>query len=273
MARIRSLKPMFFQHDGLSALDAETHILAAGLLCYADDYGYFNANPKLIEAFVFPLRNLSVTVPEMLGSLSRIGYMELGKGADGRTYGHIVNFDKHQRVHNPSASVIKELEIDWQITEKFGNDSRENPLGIRNKEGNKEEERITPPTPSKEGEPKEATPAPKRRRTRTEVLAPYPKEVSDIVNGLVEKWPAQQPGDGKPITADIPKLAERIDLLLKEPNVTRAVLEQSAEMYLSEQKRFYKHPQFFFGIGNGESAHWLTYARMVVHQQSREATQ
>jgi hypothetical protein len=56
MARIRTIKPEFWRHEDLSALPEATHMLAAQLLNYADDYGYFNANPALIKAEVSPLR-------------------------------------------------------------------------------------------------------------------------------------------------------------------------------------------------------------------------
>lgn len=137
-----------------------------------------------------------------------------------------------------------------------------------------ETETESPPTPSDEGESKQGKPRKKKRRTRTDMLAPYPAEVVELVNSLIEKWPERQPGDKSVITVDVPKLAERIDAVLKEPNVTRELIENSAAMYLSESKRYYKHPQFFFGTGgNGESAHWSTYARMLIHQQSKVATQ
>ena len=55
MARIRTIKPEFWRHEDLSALPADTHMLAAALLNYADDEGYFNANPKLVEAECFPV--------------------------------------------------------------------------------------------------------------------------------------------------------------------------------------------------------------------------
>ncbi len=127
-----------------------------------------------------------------------------------------------------------------------------------------------PPNPLKEGEPQKQEPQKRKRRTKAEVLAPYLPEVTDIVNGITERWPSKQPGDGKRIEVDLPKLAERIDALLREPNVTREVIEESVNLYLSENKRFYKHPQFFFGNANGESAHWSTYAKMFLHQQTKQ---
>jgi hypothetical protein len=39
MGRIRTIKPEFTQDEELSTLHCETHLFAAGLLCYADDFG------------------------------------------------------------------------------------------------------------------------------------------------------------------------------------------------------------------------------------------
>jgi hypothetical protein len=109
MARIRSLKPEFGHHDKLSALPAEVHLFAALLLCQADDDGYFTANHKLLHAAVCPLRELSMSVHDILTELSNIDFVEFVIGTDGRRYGHIVNFNKHQKINRPSTSRIKPL--------------------------------------------------------------------------------------------------------------------------------------------------------------------
>ena len=66
MARIRTIKPEFWAHEDLSELPEATHMLAAALLNYADDEGYFNANPMLIKAACSPLREPSVSIQESL---------------------------------------------------------------------------------------------------------------------------------------------------------------------------------------------------------------
>lgn len=109
MARIRTIKPEFWKDEELSELPELTHMFAAALLNYADDEGYFNANPALIKAELFPLREPSLDIHVMLSELSRIGYLRLCKGPKGKTFGHVVNFSVHQRVNRPTASKIKEL--------------------------------------------------------------------------------------------------------------------------------------------------------------------
>ena len=113
MARIRTVKPEFYAHERLSELPPEWHLLAAAILNYADDYGYFNANPALVLAGTMPLRP-TVNVVAALEALVAIGYARLGRGPDGRRYGQVVNFAKHQRVERPSKrTVVDGIEVAW----------------------------------------------------------------------------------------------------------------------------------------------------------------
>ncbi|WP_297533015.1 DnaT-like ssDNA-binding domain-containing protein [Thalassolituus sp.] len=109
MARIRTIKPEIWQDEHLAEVSAETMLLAIGLLNHSDDEGFFKAHPKLVEAAVFPIRETSLNIHGMLSELSNIGYIELFDGSDGKAYGLIINFEKHQKVNRPSPSKIKPL--------------------------------------------------------------------------------------------------------------------------------------------------------------------
>lgn len=136
MARIRTIKPDFWKHEELSELPESVHMLAAALLNYADDEGYFNANDKLVKAECCPLREPSVSIHDALTMLSNVGYLRLGKSTDGKRFGHIINFDLHQRVNRKTPSKIKNIAIAWddsvsahaQLTES-------SPLEGKGKEG------------------------------------------------------------------------------------------------------------------------------------------
>lgn len=106
MARIRTIKPEFWLNENLASVSEPALLLAAALLNYADDDGFFNANPMLIKASCFPLRELSVSIHGALSELSRIGYVELRVAPDGRQYGQVVKFAIHQRINRPSESKI-----------------------------------------------------------------------------------------------------------------------------------------------------------------------
>jgi len=92
----------------MSTLPAETALLALALLTYSDDEGFFNANPRLIQAALFPLRELSRTITVMVQELSSIGYVEVRNLSDGRQIGRVCNFDKHQSVPKAQRSKLKD---------------------------------------------------------------------------------------------------------------------------------------------------------------------
>lgn len=109
MARIRTIKPEFWQDEDLAGVSETACLLAIGLLNHADDEGYFKANPALVRAAVFPLREPSVSVQCALTELSDIRFIVLFQGSDGKAYGLVRRFAEHQKVNRPSPSKIKEL--------------------------------------------------------------------------------------------------------------------------------------------------------------------
>jgi len=105
--RIRTIKPDFWQNETIATLPEFTRLLAIALLNYADDHGYFMANHKLIAGNLFPFEDDSKKIPRSIQELSRVDYLELGIDSKGRQVARVVNFDKHQRVDKPKASIIK----------------------------------------------------------------------------------------------------------------------------------------------------------------------
>jgi hypothetical protein len=107
-------------------------------------------------------------------------------------------------------------------------------------------------------------------RTRTAVLSAYPQAVSRTVNHILSIWPSNHP-NGERIRPDLAALASRVDQILRDnEDADSELLIKAAETYLAEQRRFYRAPQFFFGPGNGTEAPWVAYARMIVHQTSKD---
>ena len=129
MARIRTIKPEFWLDEDLAELPPETRLLAIGLLNHSDDEGYFKANHMIIRAAIFPFTDNSVNVQGMLTELSKIGYLRLFSGVDGKQYGQIVNFLKHQKVNKPSDSKIKGLEDSRNTTGILPEDSTQERKG------------------------------------------------------------------------------------------------------------------------------------------------
>lgn len=133
MARIRTIKPEFWTDEDMAEVSEAACLLAIGLLNYADDEGYFNANPKLIKAAVFPIREPSVTIPVMLRELSNHGYLCMFSTSDNRHFGLIQNFAKHQVVNKPRPSKIKGMEL---LPYDYGSDTGGLPLGMDQGSGN-----------------------------------------------------------------------------------------------------------------------------------------
>ena len=126
MARIRTIKPEFWQDEELSQCSTEARLLAIGLLNMADDEGYFKAHPALIRASVFPFDE-SLIIHGLLSELSNIEYIRLTVGSDGKSYGIVNNFTKHQKVNRPKPSIIGPL---CQFHEPITDESLTNHGGV-----------------------------------------------------------------------------------------------------------------------------------------------
>lgn len=84
-------------------------LLAIALLNYADDDGRFEAHPKKISAALFPLRELSCTVPVGLRELEHVAFIRLYNGiVNGQSLnlGCVVNFLRHQVVNKYRGSTL-----------------------------------------------------------------------------------------------------------------------------------------------------------------------
>lgn len=130
MARIRTIKPEFWTDEDMSEVSEAACLLAIGLLNYADDEGYFNANPKLIKAAIFPIREQSGSIPVLMQELSSVGYISLFSGHDGKIYGLVNNFSKHQVINKAKKSIIKDLCV---LPYHYGSDTVEIPPGREGK--------------------------------------------------------------------------------------------------------------------------------------------
>lgn len=107
MARIRTIKPEFWRHPIYAQMPDDFQLLALSLLTMADDEGYFRAAPALIRGDVQPFRENLGRISGGLAELIRVGWIEVGKHSEQGDIGRIVNFSKHQRVHNPTPSKLK----------------------------------------------------------------------------------------------------------------------------------------------------------------------
>jgi hypothetical protein len=103
--RIRSVKPDYFRDEKLSDLETQypelrIMLVFEGLWCVSSGEGVFVWNPRVLKLDILPLVQYdlerSLHVLESSGMIRRFE-------ADGKVYGHIVNFLKHQRISNKEA--------------------------------------------------------------------------------------------------------------------------------------------------------------------------
>lgn len=94
--------------DGLSF---QAEVLLLRLMMKADDLGAYHANPKLINSFCFPLKNIRETdITRWLQELVSAGLIALYEAENKRLL-HIINFGQRMRTVKPKFPQITEVEL------------------------------------------------------------------------------------------------------------------------------------------------------------------
>lgn len=99
MARIRSIHPGFFTDEDLVSVSAFARLLVIGLGVQADDKGIFEWKPLMLKMRIFPGDNVEVS--DLLSELAEANCIAMYE-MNGRKYGAIRNFRKHQRPKTPN---------------------------------------------------------------------------------------------------------------------------------------------------------------------------
>jgi hypothetical protein len=110
MARIRTIKPEFFRHEGLFELEREcclpVRVAFAGLWTAADREGRFKWSPKTLKLDCLPFDECDFS--RVLDALSTRGFI-VKYVVDGREFGFIPSWNEHQVINNrESESVLPE---------------------------------------------------------------------------------------------------------------------------------------------------------------------
>jgi hypothetical protein len=125
MARIRTIKPEFWQDEKLSPLDPLTRLVFLGLISMADDAGRLVDSVKAIDGFLF--MNTHDTAHEALMRLAGMGRIARGVTASGQRVIQISGWARHQRIqHANLAAALPELIVtqeDSAAHESVMNDS------------------------------------------------------------------------------------------------------------------------------------------------------
>lgn len=98
--------------ERINNLSFQAETLFIRLMMKADDLGTYHANPKLIKAFCFPLKNIRESdITRWLQELTSAGIIAL-YDADNKPYLHIINFGQRLRQVNPKFPQIPKNELD-----------------------------------------------------------------------------------------------------------------------------------------------------------------
>jgi hypothetical protein len=100
VARIRYIKPQFFEDTTIADLSVEARLLYVGLWCYMDKQGIASDDPKLIKRNIFPYDDLISIgrIDQLLGELIQCKRLE-EREFDGKRYLFCPSFIKNQKFH------------------------------------------------------------------------------------------------------------------------------------------------------------------------------
>jgi hypothetical protein len=106
MARIRTVKPDFWEDETVAALSPMARLLFIGSWNLADDEGILRWTPDYINASLFMYDNLSAAKVRKLMDevVATERVFEYSAGKARQTLGYVVNFRKHQRINRPQPS-------------------------------------------------------------------------------------------------------------------------------------------------------------------------
>lgn len=109
MARIRTIKPEFWQHPKTAAVSRDARLLFLGLLNEADDEGRMRYSPKRLAGVLFPFDDdvTPALLDRWIGELEFAGLVQRYE-VDGGSYLAVCGFSEHQRINRKTDSTLPE---------------------------------------------------------------------------------------------------------------------------------------------------------------------
>jgi len=106
MARIRTIKPSFWADPDITNLSWDARLLLIGLISLADDRGRFIATHSSVCGYVFPHEDVSpAKFKRLMQAIAKTGIVELYT-VEGRAYGRLPKWERHQKISHPQPSPI-----------------------------------------------------------------------------------------------------------------------------------------------------------------------
>ena len=150
MARIRTIKPEFWEDEKLAKLPVYARLLFIGTWNFADDNGALLANPVLMKSHIFPYEDIGIsTISEWIDMLVENG-MLIRTTYNGKDYLVIRKFLIHQKINRKSIRINIPLSVVLQVIDEYNKthgvltepslQEREQGIGKRNDGTGMEEE-------------------------------------------------------------------------------------------------------------------------------------
>lgn len=218
----------------MGRIEDSAKCVALALLNFADDEGYFLAEPNLVRSSCRPFDDDSTIIRRSLDLLREAGWIEVRNHPSHGPIGRIVNFTEHQKIDRPKSSGLS----GYFACEESTNDRRTIAAG---KEGKGKEGNGTVTPRSKRGGWGDAHPEPVVSLTM-EIMGFWPSPPHDL-----------QPPDGKgqrqPVPkAKAPELAQRLAEIHStgaDLDICRVIAQRAVQEW--REGSWIKAPQHFFG--------------------------
>lgn len=150
MARIRTIKPEFWEDEKLAKLPVHARLLFIGTWNFADDNGVLLANLVLMKSHIFPYEDIGIsTISEWIDMLVENG-MLIRTTYNGKDYLVIRKFLIHQKINRKSIRINIPLPVVLQVIDEYNKthgvltepslQEREQGIGKRNDGTGMEEE-------------------------------------------------------------------------------------------------------------------------------------
>jgi hypothetical protein len=252
VARIRTIKPEFWQDERLCGLSRDIRLLYIGLWNLADDHGRLRGHPAFIKGHVFPYDE-DADVPAWLARLELLGRI-VRYQRDGQTFIWIRKFSEHQKMDKRTDSKLPEPtaeEIETSAQKLAGPTEKGAPEWKGKEQGKEQGKEVEAPPATTTPDPNSAmggTSIPavaqgaeaERRHTPVVVIPP---------TGPADSWTAED------FWAWAQDVRQRNGYLAERPMRTNALKDWFREALLSGAKVRDLKEAFY---GYGESDFWKT---------------
>ena len=112
MARIRTIKPQFWDDAKIGRIPRDARLLYIGLWTFADDLGVVIADPVWLKSKIFPYDRIQIQQLEAwLGLLEETGFISL-LSVKSESFYYLPTFSRHQIINRPNlddVNINKEL--------------------------------------------------------------------------------------------------------------------------------------------------------------------